>query len=200
MEETYDFQCTCCGDCCTGDMKININLYDLYKLALRFDMDNTSELFSKGLIRLVKVQNDVWTPQIIFKKEPFVFCPWLINDLGEDDVLRGFCSLHPHDKPLICKMAPAGRIVDFPSGDVEYVLTTPTENCPGMQLKNSHSLEELKKTLKVELDYEYRFYRLLEEKTLIAMDRDSMEKKFYSISLSVSFESHLLELERIFLT
>lgn len=200
IEEIYNFRCTCCGDCCSGDMKININLYDLYKIARRFNMANSGELFSSGLVKLVKVQNHVWTPQIVFKKEPFTFCPWLINDLGEDDVLRGFCSLHPHDKPLICKMAPAGRIVDLPSGEISYVLTPPTENCPGMTYEDQNSLSELKEALKEELDYEFRFYRLLEENAIAAMDRDRMMNEFYSIPLSLSFENYLNELERTYIS
>ena len=195
IDEIYYFQCTCCGDCCTGNMEININIYDLYKIAVKLELTNTGDLFEKGLITLVQVQNGCWTPQIVFKTEPFQFCPWLINDMGDDDVLRGFCSLHPHDKPLICKMAPAGRVVDFDYDKISYMLTPPTETCPGMKIKHENRLTDLKEELHDELELEYRFYALLEKIQYEKYSKEEMLKNFYSFDTNHKFESILSDLE-----
>jgi hypothetical protein len=196
LKEIYNFQCTCCGDCCTGNMEININIYDLYKLAVRFGMTSTGELFEKGFIKLVQVQNGCWTPQIIFKTQPFQFCPWLINDLGDDEVLRGFCSLHPFDKPLICKMAPAGRVVDFDYNQISYMLTPPTESCPGMEIKHENTLSVLKKELHDELELEYRYYAILENLEKKAVSELLMRIEFYTFRTDRKFEDILSEMER----
>ncbi|MCP4179695.1 MAG: hypothetical protein GY756_18200 [bacterium] len=193
--EIYKFDCICCGDCCTGNMEININLYDLYKLSKHFNFDNTSELFNRDLVRLVQVQNNCWTPQIIFRQKPFTFCPWLINDMGEDDILRGFCSLHPHSKPLICKMAPAGRTVDFEKNLISYKLTSPTENCPGMKSHKENNLLDLTLKLKDELEYEYRFYRILEQIKDKSISKNLILKELYSFDLNLDFKKILSELE-----
>ncbi len=195
IDEIYHFQCTCCGDCCTGNMEININVYDLYKIARRLKLPSTGDLFKKKLVELQQVQNNCWTPQLVFKTSPFVFCPWLINDMGDDDVLRGFCSLHSHDKPLICKMAPAGRVVDFDNGRVSYMLTPPTENCPGMEIQNVNKLSDLKKVLHMELQFEYRFYGILEILEKKQISKELMLDEFYSFSTNRDFSEILAELE-----
>lgn len=159
-------------------------------------LSSTGELFEKGLVKLVQVQNESWTPQIVFKSSPFKFCPWLINDLGDDDVLRGFCSLHPHHKPLICKMAPAGREVDFLSNDVSYMLTAPTENCPGMNIPFENKLSDLKTELKEELDYEIRFYKLLEVLQKMHLSKKVVLDEYYIFEVSGDFNDLLTTFEK----
>lgn len=175
-------------------MKININLFDLYKLVGKLELQSSDQLFKRNLIRLVSVQNGVWTPQIVYKEFPFTFCPWLINDMGDDGFMRGFCSLHPFDKPLICKMAPVSRIVDFEKEKITYELTAPTDNCPGMDRSCENRLSDLKEELEQELDYEYRFYKILDR----LIDRDlekSFFEDFYSFDGSREFEEILKERE-----
>lgn len=195
LDEIYHFHCTCCGDCCTGDMEININIYDLYKMARYMNFKNTGELFTKQLISLVPVQNECLTPQIVFRTKPFKFCPWLINDMGDDSVLRGFCSLHPFHKPLICKMAPVGRVVDFANNSFSYMLTAPTEHCPGMDIKEENLLSFMRKELEQELDFEYRYYQILENIKNKSLTVETMLREFYSFPINIDFEEILSALE-----
>jgi len=192
IDENYQFRCSCCGDCCSGNMDININLYDLYKIALKLDHSSTEELFHQKLVTLVEGQNGAWIPRIQFRRKPFSFCPWLINDLGDEGVLRGFCSLHPHDKPLVCKLAPVGRIADLTEGSERFVLTAPTENCPGMESGCENSLAELKEELRKELDLEFRFFAILEK--MSGMDKKEYEK-IYRLDCAISFENQLRQWE-----
>lgn len=196
IEEKYCFKCTCCGDCCTGNMQININLFDLYKISRKMGLHSTKELFLRKLVKLVQVQNGCWTPQIIFKTQPFEFCPWLINDMGDNGILRGFCSLHPYHKPLICKMAPAGRVVDFDNNQISYMLTPPTEHCPGMEIQYENTLLDLKKELYEELDLEYRYYNILENLENKIISENVMLQEFYILNTDCDFEELLCELER----
>lgn len=196
IEEIYYFHCTCCGDCCSGNMEININIFDLYKISVKLGFESTEKLFNKGLVKLVQVQNGCWTPQIVFKKKPFQFCPWIINDMGDDEILKGYCSLHPFDKPLICRMAPAGRVVDFDNDQISYMLTPPTESCPGMEIKQENRLSELKADLKKELDLEYRFYAILENLEKKGISEETMLKEYYSFNVDRDFEDIIIERER----
>jgi thioesterase domain-containing protein len=192
IDDTYYFGCTCCGDCCTGDMKIHINLYDLYKITRRLSLGDSGELFRMGLVKLVKGQNDAYIPRINFRTKPFKFCPWVINDMGEDDVLRGFCSLHPHDKPLVCKMAPVGRMLDLSDKIESFVLTEPTENCPGMAVDQENHLSDLKEEFREELDYETRFFVLLEK---LEGSSEAAYERLYDLKSSIPFEEQLKEKE-----
>ena len=196
IEETYHFQCTCCGDCCTGDMEININLYDLCKISKYLKLKDSRDLFNKGFVKLIQNQNECRTPQIIFKTKPFKFCPWLINDMGEDEVLRGFCSLHPFFKPLICKMAPAGRVVDFDNDSISYMLTSPTDSCPGMLSSTVNKLSGMKRELKEELEYEYRFYRILDNLENRKLSEKVMMDDYYCFSPDRDWNYILSELEK----
>ncbi len=195
IDEIYKFKCRCCGDCCSGNMEININIYDLYKISKYLKFNNSGDLFKKDLVKLVNVQNDCWTPQINFKTVPFAFCPWLINDLNDDNLLRGFCSLHPGDKPLICKMAPAGRVVDFDKNDIVYKLTSPTESCPGMNEKSENKLSELKNDLKKELDYEHRFYQILDKIREHHFSAETMLEQFYCFDTDTDFDTVFFNME-----
>jgi len=195
IDEVFLFQCSCCGECCSGNMDININLYDLYKIAQKLGFPSTEQLFHQKFVKLAEGQNGAWIPRINFRRKPFPFCPWLINDLGDDSVLRGFCSLHPQDKPLVCKLAPAGRIADLAGGSEQYVLTAPTENCPGMESCCENSLSELKKELRHELDFELRFFALLE--SMSGRGRDAYER-IYGLDCALPFENQMRALETEF--
>jgi Fe-S-cluster containining protein len=103
------FNCKCCGDCCSGDMDIFLNHYDLYKIAAHLGMKSTRELFERKLVELKEGQKGLLLPKLLFKTHPYRFCPFLVNDLDEDNVLKGYCSLHPFTKPLVCILAPTSR-------------------------------------------------------------------------------------------
>ncbi len=171
------FNCRCCGDCCSGEMIINLNIYDLFKMARHLSLKNTKELFDKGFVKLSIGQNGVYIPQIKFKTVPYKFCPFLINDLNEEMVLKGYCSLHPYKKPLVCILAPYSKEFDTKTKDVNYFYTKPTENCPGELLEGKTS-NILPDSLHLEIEYEGDFFNLLQlirDKNLI----DYCNKLYY---------------------
>lgn len=165
IENSYRFECTCCGNCCTGDQEVFLNPYDLFKMARYKGYSHTKRLFDEYLVHLVRTQNKAWLPQIIFKsltKRKLKTCPFLINELDEFNNLKGLCSLHPIHKPLICHMAPVGRILDFKANTEQYIYVKPAPDCPGVHSKKINMLHDLIGLKRPELDYEKRFMKLLD--------------------------------------
>ncbi len=59
LDTNCGFSCKCCGDCCSGDMDIFINLYDIYKMAKHLNYTNSRSLFDNGYLSLELGQNSV---------------------------------------------------------------------------------------------------------------------------------------------
>ena len=138
-------------------------MYDLYKMGRFLHFENSRELFDEGWVKLVKGENEVWRPQIRFKTKPFKFCPFLSNELDNAGKIIGRCQLHPEHKPLVCAMAPVGRIVDTEKRTDEYVFVKPAPDCPGVKNSKENSLRQLLNNYKKELDHQRHFFQLLEK-------------------------------------
>jgi len=199
IQKTYQFECTRCGNCCSGEQQVNLNPYDLYKMAVYKGYNHTRELFENNIVHLVQAQNNAWIPQIKFKsikrKKRQSFCPFLINELDEHDKLLGLCSLHPDKKPLICAMAPAGRIQDFKNNSEEYIFVKPAADCPGVDIQKENKLSDLILSKKKELDYEKRFLKMLDALDQHYLAPEFYYKSFYSFSTCKIFENILQEIE-----
>jgi Fe-S-cluster containining protein len=177
IENTYQFECTQCGHCCSGDQKINLNPFDLYKMARYKGLNHSKYLFDNNIVHLVKSQNNAWIPRIKFisiTKKKLKTCPFLINELDEENRLRGLCSLHPDFKPLVCALSPAGRVLDFTEGTEHFIYVKPAVDCPGVDIKSENILSEQLKAKKDELDYELGFLKILD-----SIIRKDMPEVFY---------------------
>jgi len=159
--ETLHFSCTLCGECCSGDMKVFLNSYDLYKMGRKLKMEHTLELFEKGYVSLDWGQNGLRLPRIQFKTKPFPFCPFLMNDFQEERGLLGLCSLHPVYKPLVCKLAPLYREIDLQEDTDKLNFILPHPACPGQREDQILDPKKEREQLKNELEFEMRYYRLL---------------------------------------
>jgi Fe-S-cluster containining protein len=186
IENTYQFECSKCGNCCTGDQQVNLNPYDLYKMTRFNGFNHTKQLFDNGLIHLVKSQNNAWIPQIKFKsiaKKKHKFCPFLINELNDQNKLLGLCSLHREKKPLICSMAPVGRVIDFSNNSEKFVFVKPAPDCPGVEIKKENKLNDLKKLLSEELEYEKQFLMMLDLIVIKKFPKEFFLKHLYFFSV-----------------
>ncbi|WP_168203531.1 YkgJ family cysteine cluster protein [Oceanispirochaeta crateris] len=183
------FDCTLCGECCCGSMKVFLNSYDLFKMASFLKMNHSDELFKRHFVILDQGQNTLNLPRIRFKTKPFPFCPHLINDLQEDLGLRGLCSLHKEHKPLICQLAPFSRKLDLKTGEDEFTYTLPHPGCPGSSGIRVLNIEEEKASLAKELDFEKRYYTLLSQN-----EEDS--QFLWSFPLTQTFENLLTAWEK----
>ena len=188
IAESYKFSCTMCANCCTGDQQVLLTPYDLYKMGRFLHLSNSRQLFEEGWVKLVKGENDVWRPQIRFRSKPFKYCPFLTNELNEDGQLKGRCQLHPQNKPLVCAMAPVGRIVDTEKKKDEYVFIKPAPDCPGMNSRQENRLQDLLKTHRKELDYQWRFFEILQEAKELKLNAKESLSLLYTFSLSDKYE------------
>lgn len=195
IEETYNFACTMCGHCCTGDQKVHLNHYDLFKMGRYFKFNNTNDLFKNDYLHLQLGQNGYWFPQIKFKtfrynsrNQHHTFCPFLSNEFTNKMELMGKCTLHPQHKPLICSLAPVGRKLNIDSGQEQYLFIKPAPDCKGVEVKKENSLTALKEKYKLELMYEYQFFNLLSNLAIKdGTDYNFMLNQIYSYSLKPAF-------------
>lgn len=200
IKNSYNFECTKCGNCCTGDQKVNLNPYDLYKMARYKGFNHTKDLFDSRLVHLVKSQNNAWIPQIKFKsvsKKKLKFCPFLVNQITDDNKLLGLCSLHPNLKPLICSMSPVGRVLDFKQETEQYIFVKPATDCPGVERKKANNLVEQIESKKDELDYEKRFIKILDYITLKNIHQKIYIDHLYYFYVHLPFKKIILNLEKI---
>lgn len=192
----YHFECTQCGDCCRGDMQVELSLYDLYKMALFLKFNSTKELFSNGYVYLQQHPQGVWMPNLRFKTYPAKFCPFLINEADDQQYWRGLCSLHPHAKPLVCALSPVGRVLDFDASQDDYVFVKPTEDCPGLDSQKKNLLSDIKTAYRKELVYQERFFRILQGLKSAGHDRTFYLTNLYVFDVRQPFEAILSRIEQ----
>lgn len=197
INNKYYFDCKRCGNCCTGDQKVFLNLNDVYKLACYHKFDNTKKLFDCGIVILVQDQNGAFLPRLRFKLKPYQFCPFLIHEETNGNIFRTRCSLHPDFKPLICSLAPVGRMIDLDRKTDEYIFVKPAPDCPGVNSKEENSLSDIKHSHKKELDYQYFFFRLLQKARHKNFTRREYLEKIYSLPTSHTFSEMLDSLKII---
>ena len=187
INDIYYFDCTKCGNCCTGDIRITLNLYDLYKMARFLRMKSTQDLFNQNCVQLFKHEHNVWLPEIQFKTSPLKFCPFLINDADDKNYIQGLCSLHPEHKPLICALAPVGRILDFDEGSDQFVFIKPALDCPGVDEKKENHLSEDVAAFSEELSHQKLFFRILEQLKEADYPPAYYQEKLYHFDVDLNF-------------
>lgn len=187
ISNTYRFDCTRCGNCCTGDQKVFLNLYDLYKLARFHKFSNTKKLFDSRIVLLVQDQNQAYLPRLRFKLKPYSFCPFLIHEQSRNHVFKTRCMLHPEYKPLICSLAPAGRVIDLDKNSDDFIFVKPAPDCPGVRSQKENSLTELKKTYQQELEYQYSFFRMLQKARAAGLSRNDYLEEIYFFNTEQAF-------------
>lgn len=190
------FDCKCCGDCCSGSMEIRLNIYDIYKIAKHLNIKHSKQLFTEGYLSLVKGQNGITFPKIKFKKNPYPFCPFLINDLNEKMELKGYCSLHPYIKPLVCILAPISKEYNTETSLNKYDFIKPTVDCPGELVGEDIPINEILQPIKRELEYEGDFYNLLN--IIINKDIKNYIENLYYFDTNIPFQEVLDNTRRYF--
>ena len=151
-----------CGECCRGDIRISLNLFDLQRMAGFLNFETTGVLFEKGWVGEEKLDSGGFRPYIRFRENPMRFCPFLENRLDDESgELYGLCSLHPDHKPLVCSLAPLGRELQFP--DLEtWFFVEPIEGCPGCKKKTRYEPAQVIEALKAQLDLEVKYFEVME--------------------------------------
>lgn len=132
-------------------------------MAKHLGLSNTRDLFLQGLVEARQGENGYWRPMIRFRNRPIKMCPFLQNNLTEDKVLQGLCGLHPNSKPLICCLAPLGRVIDLAISIEQWEVYEPSPGCPGMNQGPERSLKNDIAILRSRLDKELEFFSMIEQ-------------------------------------
>lgn len=186
------FDCSCCGDCCSGDMDIFVNIYDLYKITKYLGYKNSKELFESRLFKFIPGQNGLSLPKINFKTKPYKFCPFLTNSVDDDLNLKGFCTLHPLNKPLVCILAPISREIDIESSSNKFYITYPSNHCNGKIYREDEYVKIASEKMEMELIYESRYYKILDN---ILSNGIINYESIYYFSIKKSIEEILSNIE-----
>ena len=159
-------------------------------------MESTRELFDQNYIILFQPEeHKVWLPEIQFKTKPLKFCPFLINEADDKNYIQGLCSLHPDHKPLICAMAPVGRVLDFDDDSDQFVFIKPAADCPGVDEKKENHLHEDIKAYKEELNFQKRFFRILEQLKVVDYSKKYYQENLYQFSVEMDFNQTIQSFE-----
>jgi Fe-S-cluster containining protein len=158
--ESYLFECTSCGECCRGDIRISLNLSDLRRMAAFLGFESTGQLFTNGWVAEESLEKGGFRPFIRFREKPLKFCPFLENRLEDSGELLGRCKLHPANKPLVCALAPLGREVQLPDIEEWYVIE-PIEGCPGCRKSTACALEREIAPLRADLHLEISYFKVM---------------------------------------
>ncbi len=200
IDKQFQFRCTQCADCCSGDQTVLLNLYDLYKLAHYLKLPNTGLLFENKILVLKRdEENRVYRPQIRFKTKPFKFCPFLTNEWTEEQNIKGWCQLHPDAKPLVCSLAPVGVRFDAQKDQLDFLLVPPTTKCPGLKEAHVQSLEAYLQPYTKEIEWQTIFFKILEICKSKNWNVEDFKEQLYSFSVAEPFENILNELQKKFL-
>ena len=190
LDEEYAFDCTLCGECCRGDIRISLNLNDLWKMAKHLEFQETGHLFESGWVAEEPLKEGGFRPYIRFKEKPMRFCPFLENRLQDDGELIGLCRLHPDSKPLVCTLAPIGREVEFP--DLEtWFFTEPIEGCPGCREEKRCQVRQTIAPLEEELALERLYFQVMETMQRNFCPYSEYQRFHHGLGAQQSLEAYL---------
>ena len=173
-----------CGDCCRGRQAVALNRHDLILMAHHLKMKNTQELFNTGLCMVQSTDAGYWRPFIRFRTKPIRMCPFLENEVLENGQVRGLCQLHPDAKPLVCHLAPLGRLINLSDGVESWQINEPSPGCPGMDKGPVRNLPVEIMNFRQRLDEETHFFHFLEQNSPSCPDRASAIEKLFSIDIA----------------
>lgn len=112
INQSFNFGCDGCGNCCKNREDILLSGWDLFKIAKYMNKSNTLEVISE--FAEVYIGNTSKLP--VCRLKPIgeeKKCPFLEGD--------GKCRIHPV-KPSVCGLYPLGRMYNFKKDHVIYFL------------------------------------------------------------------------------
>ena len=144
---------------------------------------NTGELFSQGLVETRRDDNGFWRPYIRFRQRPVRMCPFLQNSVTATGSIQGKCILHPFDKPLVCHLAPLGRILDLETNHEQWQVYEPAPGCPGMGIGELRTLSQELSPFQSRLDAEAEFFAELEKLSPTCIDEAEAIVRLFSFEV-----------------
>jgi Fe-S-cluster containining protein len=188
--DSLGFDCTGCGECCRGDIQIVLNLNDLRRMADYLGLVRTQALWDGGWVKPSFLDAGGYRPMIVFRKQPFPFCPFLENRLEDSGTLSGDCKLHHGFKPLVCRLAPLGREWSGSDGE-RWFAVLPIKGCPGGERPLACPLTSCVRPLREELDWEAVYFSLLERLQAQGAGLELYQSLYGDWEQGLSFEDYL---------
>jgi len=173
-------------------MKVFLNPEDLRRLGRFLGMGHTERLFQEGYLVMDRGQNGLLFPRMRFRGHRPGFCPFVENHWNPDTgTLRALCALHGKAKPLVCRLAPLARELDFKDAGTQagvppeesWFLQEPVTGCPGMDRGEDQLLREALAPLREELEGEAGFFRRLMEEENRGGTPESLFETFFLFPL-----------------
>jgi Fe-S-cluster containining protein len=188
--DVFHFECTACGDCCRGDIDIFLNAQDLWRMLGFTGFSAVRELFDASLVTRHSLKGGGYRPKIKFKTRPAVFCPFLENSISEENELKGNCKLHPTYKPLVCKTAPFGRVIDD-TGENQWWFTEPISGCPGCAGLKTNSVSDLIGEHSSDFVLEQRYFEVLDHLQSIYAPISEWDRFHFGIRIDERVEDYI---------
>jgi len=107
MDDTFEFDCSACGECCYGHDDIILTGFDVFRLAQKLKMA-TAEVLERYCDMHVGAETKMPVPTMAKTKKGA--CPLLAY---------GRCTVHDH-KPVTCALYPLGRCVEYGEKKITY--------------------------------------------------------------------------------
>ena len=182
-----EFNCTCCGECCRGDMHVYLNPDDLILIARFLGLNSTRLLFERSIVIIDDERDGAPRPRLRFGSGRTGCCPFLENRLDETDEgfnLKGLCRLHPDHKPLVCILAPLFRTVELPEGAETWGFKQPLPGCPGCAEMDEAAPDGLRPDgLDTRLESETAYFKKLAEMLEMGALQDEIVSSLYYINI-----------------
>lgn len=121
-EDTFEFGCIQCGECCHNRQDILLQPFDLYRIA---------QYLEKDIPSVIEKYCDVFIGDE--SKLPIVRAKPKIHDAVCPFLRKGKCSIHAV-KPAVCALFPLGRAT-APNGEMKYFIQNVSCNAKKTTIK-----------------------------------------------------------------
>ena len=128
LNESFDFKCRDCGNCCKGNTNHTLTGYDVYRIAKHFDT-STKEVIEKYCHWDTSNQNSL--------------LPVLFMNYGENGYCQlygdGKCTVHS-SKPVFCAILPLNMRLNYEEGIISYTIMDRTEMPPKCKYESEYQV------------------------------------------------------------
>ena len=87
-------------------------------------------------------------------------------------------------------------MVDFENGEQTFLFVKPAPDCPGVESPQINFLKDIIDKNEVELDYQKRFFAMLNKIQNLNWDRNQFINDLYSFTTEQGFEEQFLAIEQ----
>lgn len=146
--DTFNFHCVQCGQCCMNRRDIILNPFDVYNGAKYLGI-TCKEFFSKYCYTTLGANSKI--PMVLLETTDNGYCPLLKFDVKDGGKFK--CTINPA-KPGACSNHPIGVCfsINQETNDIENIQYIKTEQCPNSKSDEEHVVKDWVKPYTDHLD------------------------------------------------